>query len=262
MKPIASLLPSLSLALALAAPAESAVQVDLDLARLRAAPGAESVAERLRAAMPEAARERLALLDGKLGFVPGRDLSRVVIDIGDDGTPTLLLVGLPATGIAGLLASAGADAVTVAGRAGHVLPKHPKAAFIVLAADRAAVVRADATALPSLPAAQPNAVTLQATPRPEPVLPFMRQVSAVNLASDGAGHLSGTFTCHDEPAAIEAERRIGLLKAMPGDRPLLNLVRKAVITRDGNVLTIGAEIDQATRNAAIDRLLGRLTGKG
>src|SRR4051812_44356994 len=88
------------LPLAAAAGMHAAISVDIDLARVRQAPDAQQVRQRLDALLPPAATAKLAALDALFGFDPRRDLTRVLIDVPDEGGGLVRLVGLPAKRIA------------------------------------------------------------------------------------------------------------------------------------------------------------------
>jgi len=272
MLPIRFALPALLLALAV--PLRAAVSIDIDLARLRALPGADAIAERLVAALPASARERLADLDQSFGFAPGRDLQRIVVTVPDIGAPSVRLVGLPAERIAAALALAGPGTAYPNGLVGHPLPQRPQASFVVVTADQALIGRgatlagetAPPAALPLAVAGQ--AVVLRLVPGAAPHLPAMKLVERCELRLDGAGAVRATVQAHDAAGADELERRFAGLQRMVAAgaegglermAELAPVLAGATVARTGTTLEIAATIPAEVRARAIERLVERLT---
>jgi hypothetical protein len=265
---LTSLLPAGLCLLGLSAPSLSAaVVIDGDLTALRALPGAPAVAERLRGAMPEQARERLRQLEAIAGFSVERDLRRAVVQVDDDGDRTLRLVGVPAERLAQLAG----DGRQVAAGILHELPQRPGVGLIVLAADE--VLVGPIVALERLgvqvPLAPRTGAPLQAhlTPGASPRVPAMAFVREVDVDSDGQGRVTATIRAHDLAAADELERRIGVVRAMvrtgsAGGLPALVELQQvfdgATIQRTGEVIVINATIPEAVRQRLLDRLFERL----
>jgi hypothetical protein len=264
------------LLLTLAGPARGAVALDIDLAQLRAVPGAEAVAARVAAALPAEVRARLAMLESRFGFLPDRDLDRVVLTVPDAGRPTLRLVGLPAERIALALAEA-AGAGAGGARSAQPMPSRPDVRFVAVAADQALLGRgagleaaaADLAALPPTPEGQ--AVAVRLVPGPAPRLAAMRLVRHGELRCDGAGSVHARVVTHDEAGAAELERRFEALRRMlavgagggldvaAAWAPVLAAAR---LTREGTTLDLALSVPEALRARAVDRLVDRLVRLG
>lgn len=264
------------LLLALITPLRAAVSIDIDLDRLRAMPGAATIAATLAAALPDSARARLAALDSRFGFVPGRDLRRVVITVPERGAPSVRLVGLPAERIAAALAADGGATTYASGLVGHALPRRPQASFVALAADQALIARGDRLASDAAaPAAllapvAGQAVVVRVVPGAHPRLPAMRLVQHGEMRLDGAGVIRATVVAHDDVGAVELERRFGVLTRMlavgaeGGLEPAIDLapvLAGARLTRSGTTLELALTVPEALRAKAVERLLARLTSR-
>ena len=265
------------LLLALITPLRAAVSIDIDLDRLRAMPGAATIAATLAAALPDSARARLAALDSRFGFVPGRDLRRVVITVPERGAPSVRLVGLPAERIVAALAADGGGTTTYAsGLVGHALPRRPQASFVALAADQALIACGDRLASDAAaPAAllapvAGQAVVVRVVPGAHPRLPAMRLVQHGEMRLDGAGVIRATVVAHDDVGAVELERRFGVLTRMlavgaeGGLEPAIDLapvLAGARLTRSGTTLELALTVPEALRAKAVERLLARLTSR-
>ena len=264
------------LLLALITPLRAAVSIDIDLDRLRAMPGAATITATLAAALPDSARARLAALDSRFGFVPGRDLRRVVITVPERGAPSVRLVGLPAERIASALAADGGATTYASGLVGHALPRRPQASFVALAADQALIARGDRLASDAAaPAAlrapvAGQAVVVRVVPGAHPRLPAMRLVQHGEMRLDGAGVIRATVVAHDDVGAVELERRFGVLTRMlavgaeGGLEPAIDLapvLAGARLTRSGTTLELALTVPEALRAKAAERLLARLTSR-
>ena len=264
------------LLLALITPLRAAVSIDIDLDRLRAMPGAATIAATLAAALPDSARARLAALDSRFGFVPGRDLRRVVITVPERGAPSVRLVGLPAERIAAALPADGGATTYASGLVGHALPRRPQASFVALAADQALIACGDRLASDAAaPAAllapvAGQAVVVRVVPGAHPRLPAMRLVQHGEMRLDGAGVIRATVVAHDDVGAVELERRFGVLTRMlavgaeGGLEPAIDLapvLAGARLTRSGTTLELALTVPEALRAKAVERLLARLTSR-
>jgi hypothetical protein len=224
----------------------AAVDVDIDLAALR------SDAPVVRAAMPDTMRERfdatLAELQRDTGQDPRADIRRLHLTLGDSGDASVVLVGVPAALVQQRIAST-----------------HPRAKPLVLADDVLAVGLAGAPAPTAVPSAGASAITLHCTPRPEPVLPIMRHLSAIDANSDGAGHIKATLSAPSTADAIVVEERITALRDHP---PLLlppalrSIIAGIGVQRYDSVVQVAVDIPAETRQAwlrvATQRLAARM----
>ena len=258
---------------AFALPAHAAVYADLNLDRLRTAPEAPAIQQRLDAILPAEARAKLATLSTLFGFDPRRDLHRVVVEIPDHGAPTIRLVGVPATRIAATLAMQGNGVSVLGGLTGYPLPQRPQAVFVAISETEALIGRGDLLALQkTAPAALPAvdaqlALSAHVTPAVHPHLPFMELVSTLDLRADGLGHVAVTVTAKDGGSASELERRLGVVRSMVqvgADGRLPEMERaKAVLaattaTRTDARLDLAIVIPAEVRAQSIERFLNRV----
>lgn len=257
---------------ALASPLAAAVHADIDVAALR-----RDAPDLLAALRRPPAAERLAqVMQERFGFEPRRDLTRVIIDCDGPGHPPILhLVGCPAPAIAAALATISAGEAVPAGSL-LAMPAKPGAGFIALDADEALVGPLTAlrtTPKPALDAptgSSPIAVTW--TPGPL-VSADLAGLLRVELSGAGTGIVSSRAICADEPAAVELERRINVLRAMidvgaAGALPKAVMAKQVLdattVVRDHAVLLINAQIPGAVRHTLLERLatFGKGQAKG
>ncbi len=251
----------------------AAVTIDLDLAQLRTMPEAASLRERLDALLPAQATMRLEAMEALFGFDPRRDQTRVVITVPDAGVggATVRLFGLPAERIAAMLSLRGDSVALPGGRTGHALPNRPHAVFVAIGPAEALIGRGDAlaalAALPPTPSPSGTAIAVHAVPGAHPRLAFMTLVSAINLRANGLGHVTATVTATDEAAAIELQRRFGVIGDMvrigaegklPRAIDAKELFAATTVTRSGATLAAVIEVPTDLRAHAIDRLIERL----
>jgi hypothetical protein len=257
----------------LTASLHAALTVDLDLARLRAAPGADAVRERLDAMLPAAAQARLQALQALLSFDPRRDLTRVVIDLPDQGPPTIRLVGLPAERIAQALSLRGAAQSLPGGRTGYALPRRPHALFVAVGSHEAVIGRDTALAAGAFgdaPAASGAAISVHLVPGPHPRFEALALARSVDLSADGAGAIAIAVAGRDEAATIELERRLGVIRRMvevgaegklPRAVEAQQLLAATTATRSGARLDVAIAVPQELRERAIERMLDRVQGR-
>lgn len=262
-------------ALAIAA-GHGAATIDIDCDRLRSLPDAPAIRERLESLMPEDGRKRLDVLHQLFQFDPRRDLHRVVVSIPAPGqAPTIRLVGLPAQRIAAALALHGGGVTVCGGCTGYPLPKRPQALFVALSATEALIGRGDllkkSTAAPAaLPPVAAQAITAHVVPGDHPRARWMEQVATLDLATDGAGHLTIKAQADDEAAAAELERRLGVVRDMvdvgargrlPAMQDLQQVLTASAVARTGKELAITATVPAELRARLIDHLLDRLEAR-
>ncbi len=248
----------------------AALSVDIDLVKLRQAPEAAQIRQQLDALLPAAASARLKALDSLFGFDPRRDLTRVVIELPDAGGPTVRLVGLPAQRIASALALRGAGTALPDRRIGYALPRHPLVLFVAISDTEALIGRGDRleqASIHPLPTAPVTAISAHLVPGAHPRAECMALMSACDLTSDGAGHIAVSVTAHDPAAAVELERRFGVMRDMvevgakgklPRAMDAERLLGATTLTRAGTRLDVIASVPADLRHEAIARMVQRI----
>ncbi|MBA2480637.1 MAG: hypothetical protein H0V44_08245 [Planctomycetes bacterium] len=255
---------------AIATVAPAAATIDLDLVRLRALPEAPQVRARLDGVLSAEAKARLQAMDALFGFDPRRDLVRVVVHIPDAGagSPSVRLFGLPARRIASALSFSGSGVALPGGLTGYTLPKRPQALFVAIADDQALIAArsawTEAMSPPAAPAASGSAISIHGVPGPHPRIELMTLVSTWNLQSDASGHTTIAIAAADDAAAVELERRLGVIGDMievgAQGRLARPLDAKAVlaastVTRSGATLGLDVHVPADIRSRGIDRLI-------
>jgi hypothetical protein len=253
--------------------ATAALVADINLDRVREAPEADAVRERLEAVMPVHIQERIAALAQAFDCDPRRDLHRVVINYPDQGAATLRLVGLPAARIAEALAQKGNGIPVMGGLTGYPLPNRPQAVMVAINDSEMLIGRADAlsnetSAPPSLaPMDNELALQLRFIPSDKPRAEIMTLVRSLTLTANGQGHIVIDVSAHNQADANELERRLGVVKnlATIGAEGLLPTLARAkqfldgsVMTRDEDRFIMTIDMPEELRKAAIERLISRV----
>jgi hypothetical protein len=248
----------------------AAVTVDVDLARLRQAPGADQVRQRIDAMLPASAKLRMQAMQALFGFDPRRDLKRVVIDVPDQGAPTIRLVGLPAAKIAQALSLRGEGTTLPGGRTGYALPNRPNALFVAVGDDEAVIGRGallKEAPIAAAPAPSGSAISAHLVPGAHPRVEALAMAQSVDLSADGAGHIALAVVAKSDADAVELERRLGVIRDMvkvgaDGKLPRMieaqQLLDAATAKRAGSHLDVAIAVPDTLRQQMVDRALDRL----
>lgn len=226
--------------------AAAAVDLDINLAALR------DQAPALRAAMPAVLRTRFdaaaEAVRSESGTDPRTSAQRLHLSLDDDRRTGLVLIGVPAEALRQ-----------------RIVAQRPQANPVVLAADILAVGLAGAPVPRAVPPSGSFAVTLHATPMPDPALPIMRHITALDASADGAGHIRATVSTPSADDAIAVEARLAALRDHPPF--LLPAAARAVLSGIGvqrydSVVHVAVDIPEATRQTwlrlACERIAARM----
>ncbi len=253
--------------------ATAALVADINLDRVREAPEADAVRERLAAVMPAHIQERIAALAQAFDCDPRRDLHRVVFNYPDQGAATLRLVGLPATRIAEALAKKGGGIPVLGGLTGYTLPNRPQAVMVAINDSEMLIGRADALssetmAPPSLaPMNKELALHLRLIPSDKPRAEIMTLVRSLTLTANGQGHIVIDASAHNHADANELERRMEVIKnlanigaegLLPGLTRAKQFLDASVMTREEDRFIITIDMPEELRKAAIERMISRV----
>lgn len=220
----------------------AAVDIDVDLAALR--PQAATV----RAAMPGDLRARFDAAADAVTAASGSDprltASRLHVRVGDDRQASLVLAGVPAEALRQRIAA-----------------QRPRAMPVVLAADVLAVGLAGAPAPTAMPAVGSAPITVHVTPLPEPHLPIMQHVSAIDATADGRGSVKAMVTA---PSAADAEAVESRLTGLRDHPPFLlpaaarTVLAGMAVQRYDSVVHVAFVIPETVRQAWMGQAMQRL----
>jgi hypothetical protein len=254
----------------LATAVHGAVSIDIDAAQLRQAPGAADIRARIDAMLPAATQFHLYLTQTLFGFDPRRDITRIAVTLGDDGSVHAWIDGIPATTITKLLAHKGGGVALPGNQIGYPIPKHESLLLVALG-DHSALITTrkdhEAKSLPGVPAASGAAIALHLSAPPHGTLPVFSDLRSLDLTSDGAGHITVHAQATDTAMAAELERRFTVWRQMValganGQLPSMIDVQSVLVSaleaRSGDTLSLACTIPAPLRSRLIEHALERL----